>query len=323
MTKMSDLSVMLFPWGAKKPDAGEIIAATQLAEDLGFYSVTLPTHMTRPSGWLFESFRNADVLDALAVVPALAASTKSIKIGFNSALLPLLPPYQWAKYLSTLDVISNGRLIVGVAMGWWEEDFTAVDVPLKKRGKLFDEQLEVVTRLMTEDRVTFNGDHYQIADMPLEPKPLQQPHPPIWIGGGLISAWRAARYGECLLAFWPDEEETRDIWLPKLKEEGDKYGSDPKLADFTFVYVADSERDYEKYFPLLKKGVAFEEPNVDPRKVTISGSPEQCAERLHALHDAGVWHFVLEFQFHGIEDVTFGMKHMEKFAERVGPLLDG
>ena len=164
MPSISDMSVMLFPWDARQPKASEIVAAARLAEDLGFYSATLPTHMTMPPGWLFEQFNNQDVLDALVVVPAIAYATSRIKIGFNSMLFPILPPYQWAKYLSTLDVMSDGRVIAGTAMGWWEEDFTSVGVPRNKRGKLFDEQLEIITRLMTEESVTFEGEHYHFLD---------------------------------------------------------------------------------------------------------------------------------------------------------------
>ena len=321
MPNISDLSIMLFPWGAQKTSVNEIVEIAKLAEDLGFYSATMPTHMTMAPSWLFETFPNHDVLDALAIAPVIAAATSTLKIGFNSILPPLLPPYQWAKYLSTLDVISNGRLITGAAMGWWEEDFTSMGVDRKARGKLFDEQLEVITQLWTQDRVTFDGEHYQLTDIPLEPKPVQKPHPPIWIGGGVKSIWRAARYGECILAFWPNADEARNLWIPKLKEEGQKYGTDPKLASFTFAYVADSQRDLEAYGSKLQTAVAFDQPDVDPQQVTITGSPEACAERIHALHAAGVWHFVVEFQFHGLETPSFAMKQMEKFAKQVAPLL--
>lgn len=321
MTKMSDISVMLFPWDAKRPSVNEIVEAAKLAEDLGFYSVTLPTHMTLPPGWLFTDFSNREILDARVIVPAIAAATSRIKIGFNSLVLPLLPPYEWAKYLATLDVMSDGRVIFGAVMGWWEEDFNAVGVEQKHRGKLFDEQLELITRLWTEDNVTFEGQHYQLKDMTLEPKPIQKPYPPIWIGGGLKSISRAARYGECILCFWPNEDDVRNVWLPKLREEGAKFGTDPKLAAFTFVYVAKDEADLQANMPNLRLGVAFEDESIDPRKVTISGSPEQCAERIKALRAAGVWHFVLEFQFHGLESVSFGMKQMEAFAKDVIPLL--
>lgn len=318
---MSDFSVMLFPWDKKKPKVSDIVEITQLAEDLGFYSATLPTHMTMPPGWLFTDFENTEILDALVVVPAMAQATSKIKIGFNSVLFPILPPYHWAKYLSTLDVMSGGRCIAGTAMGWWEEDFTSVGVDIKKRGKMFTEQLEVITRLWTEERVTFEGEHYQLKDMTLEPKPIQQPGPPIWIGGGVKSIWRTAKYGECILCFWPSEEAIRDTWIPELRKQGAKYSTDPKLASFTFVYVANSDADYLNYHAHLQTAVGFENPSVTPEAVTISGSPEQCASNIKRLQDAGVWHFVLEFQFHGLESVSFGMKQMEKFAMEVVPLL--
>lgn len=312
---------MLFPWGATRPDVDEIVQAAVLAEQLGFYSVTLPTHMTLPSGWFFSDFENQDVLDALVVVPAIAAATSTIRIGFNSILPPLLPPYAWAKYLATLDVMSAGRLVVGAAMGWWEEDFGAVGVPRNRRGRLFDEQLEVITRLWTEERTTFAGEHYQLEDMPLEPKPVQKPYPPIWIGGGIKSVGRTARYGEYILAFWPSEQEAREVWVPRLREEGAKAGRDPKLASFTFAYVADSDEDLATQLPRLRQGVGFEDASVDPTDITISGPPERCAERIRSLSEAGVDHFVVEFQFHGLESVRFGMDQMEKFAAEVAPLL--
>ncbi len=321
MVKISDISIMLFPWGAQNPSVGEIVEAAMLAEDLGFYSVTLPTHMTLPPGWLFTTFPNRDVLDALVVLPAIAQATSTIKLGTNSILLPLLPPYQWAKYLATLDVMSGGRVIAGVAMGWWEEDFTSVGVDRRKRGKMFDEQLEAITRLWTEPTTTFEGEHYQLADMTLEPKPVQKPYPPIWIGGGVKSIERTARYGEYIVPFWPTEDEASSFWLPKLREAGAKWGSNPKLAAFTFAYVAKDESDFQANLPKLRNGVAFQDPSTDPLAVTISGSPARCADRMNALMQAGISHVVIEFQFHGLEPVSFGMKQMEKFARDVAPLL--
>jgi probable F420-dependent oxidoreductase len=321
MVAISDLSVMLFPWGAKNPEVSEIVAAAVLAEELGFHSVSLPMHMTMPPGWLFTTFENQDVLDAMVVLPAIAQATSRIRLGTNSALLPLLPPYQWAKYFSTLDVMSGGRVIVGAAMGWWEEDFTSVGVNQRKRGRMFDEQLEVITRLWTEERVTFEGEQYQLTDMTMEPKPVQDPYPTIWIGGGVKSIERTARYGQYIVPFWPSETETRNLWVPKLREAGDKWQRDPRLGAFTFVYVAENEADFQTMLPRLRDSVAFVDPDTDPLGVTVSGSPERCAERLTALNRAGVDHFVLEFQFHGLETVAFGMEQMKIFAQEVVPLL--
>ena len=190
----------------------------------------------------------------------------------------------------------------------------------KKRGKLFDEQLEILTRLWTEDRITFEGEHYQIDDIPMQPRPVQA-KPPIWIGGGVKSIDRAAKYGECIVPFWPSPDDVRDLWKPKLMEAAARFGTTPKLSSFTFAYIADSDEDLEKYMPVLRNCVAFEDPSIEPSNVTISGSPEQCAEKIMALSDAGIDHFVVEFQFHGLESVAFGMNQLEKFATKVAPLL--
>ena len=123
------------------------------------------------------------------------------------------------------------------------------------------------------------------------------------------------------MPFWPTEDEVRSFWLPKLQEAGAKWGSDPKLAAFTFAYVAEDESDFQANLPNLRNGVTFNDPSVDPLAVTISGSPARCADRMNALMAAGISHFVTEFQFHGLETVSFGMKQMEKFASEVGPLL--
>ena len=321
MVSISDISIMLFPWGAKKPSVSEIVEAAKLAERLGFYSVSIPMHLTLPTGWLFSKFPNRDVLDPLVILPAIAAATSTIKLGTNSALLPLLPPYQWAKYLATLDVMSGGRVIAGVAMGWWEEEFAVVGVERKDRGRLFDEQLEVMTSLWTRENTTFQGQFYQLTGAPLEPKPVQKPYPPIWIGGGTRSISRAARYGEYIVPFWPNPQEAKTVYVPRLKEEGEKWGNNPKLGMFTFAYVARDEGDFQAMLPRLRECVAFEDPTTDPLVATISGVPEQCAERIHALEESGVSHFLIEFQFHGLESVSFMMEQMETFARDVVPLL--
>ena len=91
MPSIADMSLMLFPWDARKPKVQDIVALAKHAEDLGFYSATLPSHMTMPPGWLFTTFGNQDVLDALVVVPATAAATSRLKIGFNSSTVKKAP----------------------------------------------------------------------------------------------------------------------------------------------------------------------------------------------------------------------------------------
>ncbi len=321
MANIKDFSIMLFPWGVRNPSVKDIVEASKLAEELGFYSVSLPQHLTMPKSWLFRDFPNSDVLDIMVVLPAIVSATSTIKIGPNSFVLPLLPPYHWAKYLATLDVMSGGRVIAGVAMGWAEEEFSTVGVNLKLRGKIFDEQLEIITSLWTQERTTYAGQIYQLVDLPMEPKPIQKPYPPIWIGGGVKSIKRAARYAQYIVPFWPSPEEARTVYVPMLKEEGLRCGTEPKLATFTIASVAKNQRDLNAMLPRLQQFVSFGDPNTDPLKVTICGVPEQCAERIKELEQAGVSHFLVEFQFHGIESISSMMKQMETFVAKVLPLV--
>ena len=105
--------------------------------------------------------------------------------------------------------------------------------------------------------------------------------------------------------------------VSEIGAAGDKWQRDPRLGAFTFVYVAEKEADFQTMLPRLRDSVAFVDPNTDAMGVTVSGSPEHLA----ALDRAGVDHFVLEFQFHGLETVAFGMERMKIFAQEVVPLL--
>jgi len=113
-----------------------------------------------------------------------------------------------------------------------------------------------------------------------------------------------------------------DLWVPRLREEGIKWGRSPKLASFTFAYVAEDDEDLQAQLPKLRETAAFsQDPPVDPMDITVSGSAQRCAARINALAEAGVSHFVVDFRFRGLETVSFGMKQMERFARDVAPLF--
>ena len=325
-------------YGFTMPGRGPLATPERLGiiarkgEEFGFDALLTGDHILVPKnisspypyteGGEFPGSSSGESMEQITLLSYIAGQTSKIRLVTSVLIVPHRNPLIAAKSLATLDVLSGGRLVVGVGVGWMREEFEALGLPpFEERGAVTDEYIRAFKVLWTEDSPQFEGKYISFDDITFLPKPVQKPHPPIWIGGGLMSAWRTAKYGECVVAFWPGEDDARRVWIPKLADEGAKYGTDPKLTAFTFVYVSDDENDYARYTPHLEKAVSFEQPDVDYRKVTVSGSPEQCAERIHALHDAGVWHFVLEFQFHGLESVTFGMRQMEKFAKEVGPLL--
>ncbi len=336
MPVMDQFSIMTFPWGVPPSTGGGLVALTQRAEALGFHSVTLPHHLRMPSEWIYGDYPNREVLDTLVVLPAMAQATSTIRIGTNSLILPLLPPYFWAKYLASLDVMSGGRAIAGVALGWAREDFDAAGADLRTRGRCSDEQLEVITRLWAEDRVTHHGRFYDLDDAELEPAPVQSPGPPIWLGGGLPSIKRAARYAEYLLASWPTVGDVREKYMPQLIEAREHCGAGTGLALLNYAHVVGSEQEMrEEAVPNLMKASGLDlaldflgqaefaerESAIDPRDLAFVGSPEVCAQRIQAYLDAGVTHFVLDFQYHGLTSVEFSMNQMEKFVSEVVPLL--
>ena len=123
-------------------------------------------------------------LEPMPLLAALAGVTRTIRLGTLVLVLPFRDPVAFAKEWATLDVLSGGRTILGVGVGWHEEEFAALRIPIEERGRRMNEMLEAITALWAGDDVTYEGQFYRFEDLTIEPKPVQRPHPPIWIGGG-------------------------------------------------------------------------------------------------------------------------------------------
>ena len=322
MPIMDHFSVAVFPWGRKPPTMTEVVEAAQYAEKLGFYSVNVPLMNAIPDAGPFGRFGNKSILDARVLLPAIIAATSKIRIAVDSIPLPYLPPFDWAKYFASLDVISNGRVIVGMCLGMVDEAFHAVGADRRKRGAIADEQLEIITRLWTEDEVTYDGQFYKLNGVSMEPKPVQKPYPPIWWGGRSVSIPRAARYCEYINPPWPTFDELNDVYLPRLGEAPiGKWGQRAKVSAWIYSTVTDgremSDSEIEEYF----SGLMNLEYAVDTTSVTVAGSPEQSAERISSYLDAGLDHFVFDFVRHGVEPHDTLMRQMDLMANKVAPLL--
>jgi probable F420-dependent oxidoreductase len=137
------------------------------------------------------------LLEPLSTLSYLAALTSTVRLGTAMVLLPQRNPVYTAKEVSTLDWLSNGRVDFGVGVGWLEEEFNAVNVPWPHRGKRTDEYLEVLRTLWCDETSSYEGEFYSLDACAMFPKPVQQPHPPIHIGGESDAALaRAARAGQ-------------------------------------------------------------------------------------------------------------------------------
>jgi probable F420-dependent oxidoreductase len=133
---------------------------------------------------------NSGLLEPLSTLSFVAARTSTIRLGTAMLLLPQRNPVYAAKEIGTLDWLSGGRLDLGIGVGWLEEEFRAVDAPWPRRGARTDEYLEVMRTLCSEEISSFSGEFYNLAPCRMDPKPIQQPLPPIHIGGESEAALR-------------------------------------------------------------------------------------------------------------------------------------
>ena len=323
MAVMDRFSVFAFALGDPPPAASELIAAARHADALGFHSISLPHHLTLPAAQVYTGFPRRDILDPLVLLPAMAAVTENIKVGTNSAIVPVLAPYVWARYFATLDVMSGGRALAGMAMGWFEKDFSAAKADLKRRARNFDEALGLIRRLWTESSVTHTGETCHISNMELEPKPIQNPHPPIWIGGHTASIPRASRHAQYLLPANLTIAEVKEIYLPRLQEQNAIWGADAGICLSVRVNVGDNQGADPEMLPRISRLVTSRRSPVNNvHEVAIAGSPQHCAERIEEYLQAGISHFLLDFQYHGLTSVDYSMRQMDRFVSEVVPLVN-
>ena len=139
----------------------------------------------------------APLYDPWVTLAYVAAATERIRLGTSVYVLPLRHPIVSARAITTLDVLSGGRVEVGIGMGWLREEFEAVGESFDRRGRRADEIVEILRRLWTEREIEHHGEFYDFAPLRFEPKPVQDPHPPIVVGGESAAALRrAARLGD-------------------------------------------------------------------------------------------------------------------------------
>ena len=203
------------------PDAGALVAYGVKMEQMGFDSLWVWDHM------LLGVEPSFPIIDSLTLLTAIAARTKKIKLATGILVLPLRNPVVLAKQLSSMDQISNGRLLMAMAAGWYKREFDAVGVPFEQRGKIMDENLEIVKRFWTEDMVKGDWSHHKIPAGVMYPKPMQKPRPPILIGGYVDRVLkRAAVAGDGCLTYFYRPESFAKSWA-KVRDFAQASGKDP------------------------------------------------------------------------------------------------
>ena len=191
------------------------------------------------------------VLDVASTLAYVAALTTRVRLGSSVVVLPYHHPIALAKALASVDVLSGGRLLLGVAGGWLREEFALLGVPFNERGARTDEYLELIKRLWTQERVSFRGRFYTLDDAAFFPKPLQRPHPPIWIGGDSPAALRrVARHGDGWLAV-PRDLAHLVASVRTLRQAAEAAGRDPAAIGIATSGAARSPDELLELVPRL------------------------------------------------------------------------
>jgi probable F420-dependent oxidoreductase len=172
-------------------DVQSIIQLARRAEALGFASVWVHDHVFN-AAHVFRRIGNKPYYDPLTLLSYVAACTQRVSLGTSVLVLPYHNPLRLAKTAATLDVLSGGRLILGVGVGAVPQESEALGSPYAERGAITDEAIAIMKELWTKEDPSFAGKYYRFSGMPFSPKPLQKPHIPILIGGNSRAAIRRA-----------------------------------------------------------------------------------------------------------------------------------
>jgi probable F420-dependent oxidoreductase len=231
-----------------------IMAMATSAEAGGFAIIGVADHLIVPvhtdvrypytADGIWPGAPTAECFDAIATLTFLAGFTQRVKLLTSVLVVPHRPAVLTAKLLATADVLSGGRIIAGVGSGWMKEEFAALQTPpFEVRGAVTDEYIRAWKSLWTEDRPAAHSTHVDFDNVIFKPKPVSQPHPPIWVGGESAPALRrAATLGDG----WYPVSNNAQILLntPELLKSGidrlhraaKKAGRDPASIDIAFVW---------------------------------------------------------------------------------------
>jgi probable F420-dependent oxidoreductase len=295
------------PWTLQR-----LLQYAQTAENVGFQALAANDHLVFARPWL----------DGPTALAAVLTRTGRMTLATTVALPVLRGPVALAKSLAAIDLLSGGRLVVGLGPGSSARDYAAVGVPFEERWKRLDEAVRALRALWRDEGPPFIGDFYSTEGVTLEPLPAQRPGPPIWIGswGSQAGLRRVARLGDGWLASayntTPEAfAAARSTLADHLHAAGRDPNRFPNAIATMFFYVTEERAAAERIIrdvlsPMLKR------PEGDLRQRLLVGSAEGCAQKLAAYRAAGAQRIYLW----PVEDE---LRQLATFQERVARLVDG
>jgi len=301
-----------------------LLALAKRGEELGFSYMAIPDHIVIPrqieSPYPYNTARmmvgaaGGDCLEQLVLMSYLAAATTKIRLLTSIMVVPHRSPMFTAKALATIDVLSQGRVTVGCGAGWMDEEFKAVGAPpFAERGKVTDEYLRIFKTLWTEDDPRFEGNYARFQNIKFLPKPVQKPHPPLWIGGESPAALRrVVALGDAWYPIGSNPEFPLDTLerytqaLSRLRDEAARANRDP--ASIELAYWAN----------WYKEGQSKKLDN--GQRQLFTGSDADVAGDVAAFRSLGVRHLLFNFVRSTLSE---SLSATDRFAAQVLPLVKG
>ena len=334
-----------FEFGIRVPNSGplsskeNIVKAAQSSEELGFDTVWLHDHVV----WSSEMHRHhissgateaitdaqeANFFECMTTMSYLAAKTKDIQIGVACLVMPLRNPIYAAKQCATLDHLCDGRLLVGVGLGSKatreSSEFDVFEVPIKGRGNRTDEYIEAMKAVWTQPMASYEGKYLKFDNAEIHPKPVQKPHPPVWVGGWMDqAAVRAGRYGEGWIPGWLSPKEmARGCEI--LRNTAEDAGRDPAGIKIAVEKLAAIARTRDEAMtlalPTIRESSHTYERDVDNIQFALDrhiiGSVDDIRRRIDEFIEAGVQHFELKLIY---PDMDTMYKEMLLWSEEIIP----
>ncbi len=319
-------------FGVRVPNSGplaeikNIVKATREAERMGFDSIWVHDHVV----WSSEMHRHhissgateavhedqeANFFESLTTLAYLGAETKKITLGVACLVMPCRNPIYAAKQTATLDWLCNGRLIVGVGLGSKatreSDEFGVFGVPYDKRGDRTDEYIEAMKAIWTQPIASYQGKFIGFKNAEIYPKPMQKPHPPVWIGGWMkLAAKRAGKYGEGWIPGWlsPKEMKIGCDLLAQTARENNRDPSKITIAVEKLTTIAKTrDEGLNLAMPTLKTSSESYERDIDSMQFALDrhifGSVSDVRRRVDEFIEAGVQHFELKIIYPSMESL--------------------
>jgi probable F420-dependent oxidoreductase len=304
LTKTFGIAARNFTAYPEMPDARKLVDYGVRVEELGYDSLWVWDHM------LLGVEPNFPIIDSLTALTAIAARTTKIKMGTGILVLPLRNAVALAKQLSSMDQLSQGRLVMGMASGWYKREFDAMGIPFEKRGKIMDENLEIMRRLWTEPSVSGEYTRHNISKAVMYPKPAQ-PQIPILIGGYVDKVLqRAATAGDGWLTYFYTAEGFSKSWN-KIRNFAKDAGKDPdklmNASQLPIMVGKSREAVRDDMTDWLNKEWDFPEHSDCTRESAIMGSVDDCVAQLKEHLAAGVQKIIFvpyKYQMDQIETIA-------------------